>query len=366
MSAPAQLVPAFEPRLPSDPKRYGIGIVGTGWIVQDAHLPAYDKAGFRVEAVYDLDADTAREVAGARGIPHVCESLDELLGRDDVDIVDIAVPAKEQPEIALAAIATGKDLLCQKPFAETYGEARGIVDAAEAAGRTVAVNQNMRYGAAWKVLRGLVDSGWIGTPRSAEIQVAVTTHWHEYGEWLVPLERLEIMYHSIHYFDALRVLLGDPTSVYCRGLRHPEQKVVGETWTTALLEYPDDRLGLVRIDHNDLDDERDWSSTFRLDGLGGVAKGTTWYLFEGAIEKGERLTFRCPEATGEAWIEPHLANTGMPDSFIGTMGELQAALEAGEQPSHSGRDNLKTLQLVFAAYRSMAEHRPVALDEIDA
>lgn len=359
------LAPALEPPVLGDPSTYGIGVIGTGWIVQDGHLPAYRDAGYRIEAVFDLDVAKSREVAERFAVPRVCASLDELLGLQEVDIVDIAVPAAEQPPLALAAIAAGKHVLCQKPFAEELGPAIQMVEAAEAAGVHLCVNQNMRYGSAWKVLRGLIAAGSLGQLRSAEIQVNVATHWHLYGDWLVPLERLDIMYHSLHYLDAVRTLLGDPESVYCRGLRHPAQEVAGETWTTALLEYSDDRLGLVQVDHNGLDDQRDWFSRFRLDGVGGVAKGTTWYLFEGLVLERESLTYCCPDVTGDAWIEPLLPDTGMPASFAATMAELMTAIETGRPAPNSGRDNLTTLRVAFAAYRSMAERRPVALDEIE-
>ena len=365
MTPPDVCTPALEPPRPADPDALGIGIVGTGWIVQDGHLPAYRDAGYRVEAVFDLDLDKAREVADRFGVPRVCPSLEVLLRLPEVDVIDIAVPAAEQPSIALAALAAGKHVLCQKPFAEQLAPAVELVAAAEAAGRVLCVNQNMRYGSAWRVLGGLVAAGWLGELRAAEIQVNVTTHWHAYGDWLVPLERLDIMNHSLHYFDAVRVLLGEPETVYCRGLRHPAQQVVGETWTTALLEYSDDRLGLIRVDHNALDDERDLYSRYRVEGIGGAATGTTWYLFEGLVQERESLRYCCPAVTGDAWVEPPLGDTGMPASFAGTMGELMRAVETGDPAPNSGRDNLGTLRLVFAAYRSMAERRPVAPAEID-
>jgi predicted dehydrogenase len=356
---------ALELPRPADPARHGIGVVGAGWIVQDAHLPAYRDAGYRVEALYDIEHEKAVDVASRFGIPRVCRALDELLGLPEIDVVDIAVPAASQPPIALAAVAAGKHVLCQKPFAEALGPAAEMVEAAEAARVQLCVNQNMRYGGAWRVMRGLIGAGWLGQLRSAEIQVNVTTHWHLYGDWLLPLERLDIMNHSLHYFDGLRVLLGDPATVYCRGLRHPAQQVVGETWTTALLEYPDDRLGLVKVDHNALDDQRDWYSRFRLDGVSGAVRGNTWYLFEGLVSERESLEYRCPEITGDAWVVPLLPDTGMPASFAATMAELMRAIETGEAAPNSGRDNLTTLRLAFAAYRSIEERRPVALSEIE-
>lgn len=351
------------PCLPADPKRYGIGIVGAGGIVESAHLPAYRKAGFRVEAIYDRDPSKARQLADHYGVPGVCPSLDALLDNPRIAIIDIAVPARAQPEVALRAIEAGKHLLCQKPFAESYPEALGIVDAAEGAGVRVAVNQNMRFSPLISAARTLLERGWLGPPVSAEIQVNVKTPWDLWG-WILPLDRVEIMYHSIHYLDALRTLLGDPVSVYCQGRRYPGQQARGETRTTTLLEYLDERLGVVRAEHNNPNDARDWSCSFRLDGIAGTARGTFGALFDYPIGRPDTISYRSMEITGDAWVEPPLEGRWFPDGFVGTMASLMRALDEGKDPPHSGRDNLRTLALVFAAYRSMAEHRPVNLDEI--
>src|SRR6187551_3333592 len=89
--------------------RRRIGIVGAGAIVEVAHLPAYRKAGLEVAAIYDLDRSRAEDLAGRFGIPRVHEGLDDLLSDPVVELVDIAVPAVYQPEIAVRALEAGHD-----------------------------------------------------------------------------------------------------------------------------------------------------------------------------------------------------------------------------------------------------------------
>ena len=62
--------------------------------------------------------------------------------------------------------------------------------------------------------------------------------------------------------------------------------------------------------------------------------------------------------------EPRWTESWFPDAFIGTMAQLLVALEQGTEPAIGGRDNLKTMALVEAAYRSVAERRSVAVTEI--
>jgi len=110
--------PAMPPRID-----FGIGAVGAGFIMRDVHLKAYADAGFKVVAITSQRPEIAREVADLRGIPRVCESLEDMLDDAAVEILDIAVPPDKQPEIIRTALERGKHLkgiLAQKPLAVTY------------------------------------------------------------------------------------------------------------------------------------------------------------------------------------------------------------------------------------------------------
>ena len=102
---------------PKDRKK--IGICGAGGIVEGAHLPAYVKAGLEVVAIFDVDHEKAKQVAAKFGIARIYATIEELLADEDVEIVDIAVPAAAQPEIFAKAAAAKKHILAQKPFATT-------------------------------------------------------------------------------------------------------------------------------------------------------------------------------------------------------------------------------------------------------
>ena len=147
--------------------RRRIGIVGAGAIVEVAHLPAYRKAGLEVAAIYDLDRSRAEDLAGRFGIPRVHERLDNLLSDPAVELVDIAVPAVYQPEIAVRALEAGRDLICQKPLAVDVASARTIVAAARRLGRQVAVQQQLRFEEGIAAARAMVRAGGSGTPSAS-------------------------------------------------------------------------------------------------------------------------------------------------------------------------------------------------------
>ncbi|HZG87921.1 Gfo/Idh/MocA family oxidoreductase [Paenibacillus sp.] len=354
----------YAPKLPQD-KTKGIGIVGAGEIVKTCHLPAYRMAGFNVVGVFDSDLGRAEALARQFGIPKSYRSLEELLSDRSVQFADIAVPAKYQPRIAAEAAAAGKHVLCQKPLAEQYAEAAALVTAFSKAGVKGAVNQQMRWAPSMGASRTIVSRGWIGEPVQASIQVNVRTQWEQW-EWLTRMETLEIMYHSLHYLDAIRYVLGlVPESIYADGARFPGQPYVGETRTLLHIKFPGEARGLVFDSHNNRQPQDDWFATFRFEGTEGVVKGTNGALYNYPVGREDTLSFYSERLAAGYLFTPALEGRWFPHAFMGPMSELMLSVEENREPSNSLRDNLTTLKMVFAAYRSMEENRAVRLAEIE-
>ena len=197
---------------------YGIGIIGAGGIVNAAHLPAYRKAGFNVIGLTDQDRDKAEQTARSFEVPTVYASVEALLGDQSVEIVDIAVPPWNQKDLVRQVTAAGKHLLCQKPLSNIYAEAVEIVEMAEASGVKLAVNQQMRWDQAVRASRSLLNRGLLGDPASAVIDISILTEWRAWP-WVLTVEGLDLMFHSIHYFDSMRSLFGLPERVWTSGFR---------------------------------------------------------------------------------------------------------------------------------------------------
>ncbi len=350
----------YRPQLPRRLER-GIGIVGAGGIVQYGHLPAYRQAGFSVLGITDPDGEKARRVAEERGIPTVYDDLDALLADPAVEIVDVAVYPWAQLAVVERAAAAGKHLLCQKPLADRYEDAVRAVAAARAAGVKLAVNQQMRWDAGIRCLKLLLERGWLGDPTYASIQVHVLTDWSLWP-WIYAGDRLEVMYHSIHYMDSLRFLLGTPDRVFTSGSRSPGETTPGETRTLTVWEYESGLRALIDANHGTWHDDR--YATFRIEGTEGIAKGTIGLMYDYPKGRPDTLEFSSRRHYPGVWFRPTLETLWIPDAFVGPMASLMRAIEDGSEPETSGADNLGTLRAVFAAYRSMAEGRAVRPDEI--
>ncbi len=340
---------------------YGIGIVGAGGIVNAAHLPAYRKAGFNVVGLTDADADQADRTARHFEVPRVYPSVETLLDDPDVEIVDIAVPPWHQKALVSQATAAGKHLLCQKPLSNLYAEAVEIVEMAEGHGVKLAVNQQMRWDQAVWASRALLKQGLLGEPASAVIDVSILTEWRAWP-WVLGAEGLDLMFHSIHYFDSMRALFGEPVRVWSSGAGYPGHPATGETRTITVFEYSDTFRALVTVNHNNWTEER--FATLRIDGTDGYAAGTFGLLYDYPHGRPDTLSYSSRKIDPKKTMDHRFETRWIPDAFIGPMAELMAAIEQDRLPETNGRDNLKTLQAVHAAYRSMAEHRAVSPAEI--
>jgi predicted dehydrogenase len=365
----------YQPHLP--PKTdYGIGIIGCGGIVNYAALPTYRKHNLNVVGCYDVRRESAERTAAEFNIPTVYADLDDLLADKTVAIVEISVPPWHQLNIARRCIAAGKHLLCQKPLSDKLAEAAEIVRLAGAAGVKLAVNQQLRWGQGLRAARTLIRKGWVGQVTDASIQVSVNTAW-DMWPWLAAQERLEILYHSIHYIDAIRALFGDPEWITSRHSRYPLQgQVRGETKTLTILDYSDaPRTGdlqytapnmqaFVADNHYNLSD--DYFAIFRFIGTEGVITGTLGAMYNYPHGQPDTLAWSSRRYYADKRFEARLEGKWIPDSFIGPTASLMEAIQTGGVPETDGFDNLQTLRVVEACYLSAAEHRTVNLGECQA
>jgi len=356
---PALIASALERQLPPRTD-YGIAFIGCGGIVNYGHIPAYKASGFNMLGGYDINREAAEKTVQTHGLEKVYGSLDELVGDPAVEIVDIAVMAWSQFEIVQKAIAAKKHVLCQKPFSVAYGEAVRMVELAREAGLKIAVHQQFRWGQIIRATRAILAEGWLGDLLDVQVQVSMNTPWNMWP-WLASQPRLEVFYHSIHYLDALRFLFGDPALVTSRHTRNPSQPARGETKTITVWEYATSLQILIAICHYD------WSpglySLFRVLGTEGLIEGTIGTNYDYPHGRSDTLKFTSRSASGRNFSTT-LPGRWIPDAFYGPMATLMEAIQTGGEPVTSGADNLGTLRVVEASYRSMAERRSVSPLEI--
>lgn len=149
--------------------KYRVGIVGSGF-GGNVHAPAYTlHPKFDVVAI--ASPNRAEAVAAERKIPHAFPSVEAMLAQmgDAIDLVSVATPPADHHRSVMAAIAAGKNVLCEKPFGLRLSEAEEMAAAAERAGIVGALGFEFRYGSAQQALKELVVNGHMGALREIEV-----------------------------------------------------------------------------------------------------------------------------------------------------------------------------------------------------
>ena len=353
---------------PSRPPR-PIVIIGAGAIVRTAHLPAYRRLEYPVAGIFDVDAARARETACAFGGVPIFATLEQAV-RADGAVFDVAVPDHQIVGI-LERLPKGSAVLIQKPMGHDLAGARQILATCTERGLTAAVNFQLRFSPGMLALRDLVTRGTLGTLVDIDVRVVIDQPWHLW-KFLEGAPRLEVLYHSIHYIDAIRWIAGEPRSVYCRAVAHPATPQLRDTRSSIILDYGDRLRCSLVMNHTHRAGPKHQASQMSVEGLDGAVRLTWGVNFNypsgppdtmeitGTGDRGSGTGDRGSE-TGDrgtgigAWKHVPLRGSWFTEAFEGPMSNLQRFV-AGDDTELVGsvHDAIKTMAVVEACYESSA------------
>jgi predicted dehydrogenase len=338
---------------PANPRP--IVIIGTGGIVRDAHLPAYRKAGFDTQVVYDLNRGRAAALAADYGIPHVAGSLAEAVSLAPANAVfDLALPPSEILA-TLDKIPDGRGVLIQKPMGENLAEAVAIRALCRRKKLTAAVNFQLRYAPYVIAARHLIESGAIGELHDMEARVTVETSWRSWP-FFEKLHRVEMIFHSLHYLDVVRAFLGNPKGVYAKTVKHPHMLNLASTRSSIILDYGEILRANIQTNHGHAYGPEHQESYLKWEGTKGAIKARMGLLMDYPKGVPDRLQVCMIEDGRPAtWTDILLQGRWFPDAFIGTMSSVMIALDDPARPAPTSvEDAFQTMALVEAAYQSSA------------
>ncbi|MDJ0995496.1 MAG: Gfo/Idh/MocA family oxidoreductase [Dinoroseobacter sp.] len=213
------------------------GLVGASNIAATCMIPAMRAMGGTVTSVLSSSAERGAAYAGEHGLPHSTDDLAELLAREEINAVYISTTNEKHKDQALAAIAAGKHVLCEKPLAMSVSDAVEMVRAADAAGLTFATNHHLRNAGSHLAMRKAVQAGKIGDVLAVRVFHAVYLPPHLQG-WRIDNPAAGggvIPDIVVHDADTVRFHLGeDPKSVVAietvAGLGQGVEDSVMSTW----------------------------------------------------------------------------------------------------------------------------------------
>jgi predicted dehydrogenase len=334
-------------------------VIGCGFFAAN-HLQGWaDLGGVEIVAVCDRDRARAEAAAARFGIGRVHDDAAAMLAAERPDFVDIVTTVESHKALVELAAGAGVAAICQKPFACDLAEGRAMVAACERAGVPLMVHENFRWQSPLLAVKAAIDAGRIGRPTYGRISFRHAYDIYANQPYLLTEPRLAIQDLGIHLLDLARFYLGEASRLYCRTQRL-NPKVTGEDSAVVVLDHLGGAVSLVDFSFWTKAEPDPFPETLvRIEGDLGTIE----------LDQGYRLAISRPGEREERQVEPAVPAWGakpwhnIQESVVNIQRHWLECLRTGQAPATSGADNLKTLELVLAAYDSAARGRALPLGE---
>ncbi len=331
-----------------------VAFIGTGLQFSRRAPVIAQFPGTAITAIASLHLEHAQQAAAPYGC-FATARWQDVVGRADVDAVVICTPPHVHAPIALAAIAAGKHVLCEKPLTRTVAEAGAVVQAADRAGVTLKCGFNHRHHPAiWEAKR-LLDRGEIGRPTFGRCRYGICGRPGYEKEWRADPQQAaggQFVEQGTHAIDLFRWFLGEITEVACMtGIRYFDQQALDDNGM-ALLRAAGGAMASL---HASL---TQWKNQFSFEVF-----GTDGYVMVeglGASYGTEKLIFG--KRDFNAPFNDHVTEyRGGDKSWNAEWKEFSAAIAERRAPLGNGRDGLQALRVALAAYEAEKTGRVIAL-----
>ena len=294
-----------------------------------------------------------QRLAKERCFPSLADALEAV----ECDAVLITTILGGHVPVALEALAAGKHVLLEKPFAPTLADARRAVDAAAARGKMLMISQNYRFYPAARTVAALVREGTLGAVGAVSIDFrryanSAPPEGHRHYALRQPL----LLDMAIHHFDLMRMVLGqEPTPGQLPRLEPALEQVrrAGRGGGDDRIRRRDGRqlsrqLGQPRP-------QTPWAGEWRME----CERGEIFWTSrddQGGSSR-DKVVVRSRTGKERTVTLPKVR----PHGRAGALAHFAESVQAGIEPETSGRDNLGTIALVHAAVASAATGQAVAV-----
>ena len=324
-----------------------IGILGTGAIVREFHLPVLlENPRVKVTAVGNLHQASLTELAKGFGIKKTYTNF-HLMAKDlDVDAVVIALPNYLHASVAIEMLQNGKHVLCEKPMAMTFEEAQAMVESAEYSNRKLMIAHVWRSDREIRWLREVVNSGTLGSIFKVNAHSVLAGGGPSPTSWFVDPELAgggALADIGIHTIDTISFLFNDtlrPETVWAQTGNHFGQANVEDT-ATALIKYDNGMVATIEAGwhHVYSNNPHGALEVFGNNGYGRVFPSEMYSKVEGAWGWYRPSTIQKKQHIDR---EMYAAQT---DHFLD-------CILNDQKPICDGRQGMRAMAVLEAAYRS--------------
>jgi predicted dehydrogenase len=334
-------------------------VIGCGYVSQ-FHLEGWSRApDARIVALCDMDRErlerASQRVPEARCYTEAAKLFDQ---EDLLDFVEICTQPESHGELTELAARHGVHILCQKPAALGRPEFRAMIDACTTAGVRLMIHENWRFRPWYRAVRAEIEAGLIGRPIRLRMSHHDTRALRPDGlaqqPYLATMRRLILMDVGCHMVDAARYLIGEIQTVSASIGRFGRQ-TVGEDVAMLSVSFAGGALGWLDLS---------WCTPPE-------GARPEWALNPTVVEGTDGTARVLPDGSLE-WTSPTGRRDRKPvslppddrvyvEGFAATQRHFIEGLLTGAEHETRASDNLKTMDVIWAAYRSAEEGRTLSV-----
>jgi D-apiose dehydrogenase len=329
-------------------KNLRIAVVGCGFWSR-FQVPAWQElSNVDCVAVCDVDQTKAHRTAEAFGIKQSYSDASEMVRDQRPDVLDVITSPPTHHQMVALAASTRTPVICQKPMANEFSEAKTMVQLCQDAQIPFFVHENWRWQRPIRELKKVLDSDKIGTPFRARIDFNTSFPVFINQPFLRELNRLILADLGTHILDVVRFLFGEAKQLVCQ-TRTISTGIAGEDVATVFLEMQNGMIVICNLSFASRTEFEHFPETFIfVEAAKGSAELAKDFSVRVTDSEGTFVR-RCPPPTYR-WADPDYSL--VQSSIVECQRNLRNGLLGTETAETTGVDNLRTLELVFGAYES--------------
>jgi len=329
-------------------KILNIGIIGLQ--MGYSHLVACEQMpGVAVTAACDTDPARLDAVVGEKRVAVFAADYRALVARDDLDIIIVATPDHLHEEHTVAALRAGKHVLCEKPMAPSLEACRRMLEAAQAAGRTLMIGHVARFTPVFRTLKAMADRGELG-----DLYYVAAEYLHDYseiggvGDWRFDPQvgRHVFLGGGCHAVDLMRWFLDDLDTVSAQANHFAVPHLPRDDTLAACYKTVSGRIGRALVAGGA---RRPYGIHLQLYGTEGTALASN-------VEAEARVWLKRIEGLGDRWITLPTAVASHP--VADQMRHFIACICSGREPLVSGLEGARTVAAALAGIRAAESGQP--------
>ena len=326
-------------------------IFGAGFWARVQLAAWREVGGVECVAIYNRSRAKAEAFARELGVPAVYDNAEKLLREVKPDFVDNITEVGGHKPLSLRCAKHRVPCICQKPMTASLKDAREMVATFARAKTPFFVHENWRWQSPMRALIETLRSGVIGVPFRARLSFLSGFDVWANQPALRGLEQFILTDLGVHLLDTARACFGEAQSLYCQVHRTLVPEVKGENVATLLMAMGEAKTSVtieLAYAKTPLERERFPQTLAFVEGPLGSIEVADDYWLRITTKNGTHSRRHAPPRF--AWADPSYDLSQ--SSMVPCHRDLLAALRGERAAETTGADNLKTMELVFAAYES--------------